>query len=74
MLVLFRGSYRKVILSIGLTVEAALVCFSRVYVGGHFPLDVVGGILLGAGVAFLFVAASKPIDRIMQTIARALKR
>ena len=74
MLLLFRDSPRKLTLSFGLTVEATLVCFSRVYVGGHFPLDVVGGILLGVGVVFLFVAASKQIDRFIQPIARALKK
>ena len=33
-------------------VLAALLSFARVYVGTHYPLDVVAGAALGAGVAF----------------------
>jgi undecaprenyl-diphosphatase len=36
---------------------AALVAYSRVYIGSHWPLDVVVSALLGAGVALLVVAA-----------------
>ena len=73
-LALFRDSKRKLAISLALTAEAALVCISRVYVGGHYPLDVVGGILLGIGIAFLFVGATKQVERITQSIARTLKR
>jgi membrane-associated phospholipid phosphatase len=73
-LALFRDSKRKFAISLALAVEAALVCISRVYVGGHYPLDVVGGILLGVGVAFLFVAATRQVERIMLTINRIFKR
>jgi membrane-associated phospholipid phosphatase len=34
-----------------LTIEAAVVCFSRVYTFEHYPTDVVGGVALGAAVA-----------------------
>jgi undecaprenyl-diphosphatase len=73
-LALFRDSKRKLAISLALTVEAALVCISRVYVGGHYPLDVVGGILLGVGISFLFVGATKQVEKITQTITRILKR
>lgn len=73
-LALFRDSKRKLAISISLTAEATLVCISRVYVGGHYPLDVIGGILLGVGIAFLFVGATKQVERITQSIARTLKR
>ena len=34
-----------------LTLEAAVVCFSRVYTFEHFPTDVLGGVALGGAIA-----------------------
>ena len=35
------------------TIEAAIVCYSRVYNGVHFPTDVLGGIFLGVSIALI---------------------
>jgi undecaprenyl-diphosphatase len=39
---------------------AATVGLSRVYLGVHYPADVVGGLLLGRGVADLWTAVASP--------------
>jgi membrane-associated phospholipid phosphatase len=72
-LALYRGSARRKFISLILSIEAALVCISRVYVGAHYPLDVLGGILLGIGVSFIFVSSIKSIEsRLMIPIKRKL--
>ena len=38
-------------LAVPLYVLAAAIAFSRIYVGVHYPLDIVGGALLGVAVA-----------------------
>jgi undecaprenyl-diphosphatase len=43
-----------------LAVLAALIAYSRIYVGVHFPSDVLGGLLLGAGVAWLVLGGRHP--------------
>jgi membrane-associated phospholipid phosphatase len=42
---------------------ALLICYSRIYVGVHYPLDVLGGILLGifCGTGILFLDKYYPI-------------
>jgi membrane-associated phospholipid phosphatase len=54
-------SWRWVLASFGL---AAVVCFGRVYVGAHFPLDVVAGLAMGAAMAaVVHLVMGVPIDR-----------
>ena len=73
-LALSRNTPRRLAISILLAIEAALVCISRVYVGGHYPLDVVGGILLGVGVSFIFVGMEKHIELLIMPIVKILKK
>jgi undecaprenyl-diphosphatase len=67
-LMMFRDTQKRLAISLALAAEAALVCLSRVYVGGHYPLDVIGGILLGVGVSFIFVGIEKHIESLMKPI------
>lgn len=73
LLPLYGGSYKKLAVSVGLAVEAALVCYSREYVGDHYPLDIAGGILLGIGVAFIFVSITKRVEQLLQPSTKTLK-
>ncbi|MFL6418864.1 MAG: phosphatase PAP2 family protein [Nitrososphaeraceae archaeon] len=71
-LLLFNNTPRKFVVSLALTIEAALVCISRVYVGGHYPLDVVGGILLGVGVSLIFVGIDKSIEALIMPLRKKI--
>jgi undecaprenyl-diphosphatase len=59
---------KQIIFSVILGIEAILVSYSRIYVGDHYPLDVVGGILLGTGIACAVIAFSKYLGPIFSYI------
>jgi membrane-associated phospholipid phosphatase len=64
---------KRMVISLVLAVEAMMVIYSRIYVGDHYPLDVIGGILLGTGVSSLIVGSSKyfsPIFSRLDSIGR----
>jgi undecaprenyl-diphosphatase len=52
-----------------LLVVAALISFARVYVGTHYPGDVIAGALIGIGVAALLYAIP-PVRRMIEAVAR----
>ena len=49
--ILFSLIWRKKIATLGLMLWVAMNCYSRMYLGVHYPLDIIGGLLVGALVA-----------------------
>ncbi len=68
-----RGNIRRLIGSACVLV-VALVCLDRVFLGRHYPLDVVGGVLLGTGVVLLGIALYSPLPRSIALTAQPLPK
>ena len=45
---LFSLIWRKKTATVGLMLWVAMNCYSRMYLGVHYPLDIIGGLLVGA--------------------------
>ena len=59
---------KQKIISLLLTAEAITVMYSMIYVGAHYPLDVLGGLLWGTAVSLAVVASSKYMTPIFSRI------
>lgn len=53
--------FRKKYYTLGIYAWAALVAYSRIYVGKHYPLDLLGGALLGIALGYLVFLLYKKI-------------
>jgi len=73
LIILYRRE-RELIFSIALAFEAGLVCLSRIYVGDHYFLDVIGGVLLGAGISFFSISLSRYLDPIMTRVRKRIQK
>ena len=73
-LVIFYRKEKDLIFSSLLIIEAALVCFSRIYVGDHYFFDIIGGALLGSGVSLLSISFSKYLDPAVNVVRKHLEK
>lgn len=68
---LFASAYRR--LALPLFVLAAIIGYSRIYVGVHYPADVVGGVLLGLICALVVIRLRRGVERRLPWPAQGLQ-
>jgi len=61
-------------LGAGAVLAALLMAFARVYVGAHFPIDVLAGLAVGGLVALLTQLGAPPLARVLTHLAHSRLR
>lgn len=62
---LFALLYRNKYATVGLMLWVALNCYSRMYLGVHYPADIIGGLAIGAMMAtFTYGMVRRLVDRV----------
>jgi undecaprenyl-diphosphatase len=46
-------------------ISASLVALSRVYIGVHYPSDILGGAVIGSAFGYIFAIAALKLDQII---------
>ena len=59
---LFSLIWRNKIATVGLMLWVAANCYSRMYLGVHYPADILGGLLIGAAVAVAAYVVLRRLD------------
>lgn len=59
---LFSLIWRNKIATVGLMLWVAANCYSRMYLGVHYPMDILGGLLIGAAVAVAAYVVLRRLD------------
>ena len=59
---LFSLIWRKKIATVGLMLWVAMNCYSRLYLGVHYPTDILGGLLIGVAVAVAAYVVLRRLD------------
>ncbi len=70
----FRNSWKSKLISLLLIIEAGLVSISRLYLGVHYPSDVISGILLGSGVSLFISSFESSYERLFERIKTGKKK
>lgn len=58
------------IISIPLLVESISVSYSRIYLGVHWPIDIVGGWILGLAIALLVYGINEKLDSLYKILIK----
>ena len=59
---LFSLIWRKKIATVGMMLWVAVNCYSRMYLGVHYPLDILGGLMVGALMAVVAYVVLRRLD------------